>query len=75
MKVVTIPILQEITNKTLGINPQYTRCLTNETADACNATSGLLKGESILLAIYNAVNNRSQIMRVKVPTSFVQVYT
>eukprot|EP00331_Platyophrya_macrostoma_P022192 CAMPEP_0176445692 /NCGR_PEP_ID=MMETSP0127-20121128/23863_1 /TAXON_ID=938130 /ORGANISM="Platyophrya macrostoma, Strain WH" /LENGTH=983 /DNA_ID=CAMNT_0017831547 /DNA_START=80 /DNA_END=3031 /DNA_ORIENTATION=+ len=74
--VVVNPVFQEETQAKLGLNVSYTKCLLNTTADACNVTQGLLNKQSVLVAVYNPLkNDRDQIVRIKVPTTKVQVYS
>ena len=61
--------------RSIGVDANFTNCLVNTTADACNVTQGLLNKQSVLVAIYNPLkSSRDQIIRIKVPTTNVQVF-
>jgi hypothetical protein len=70
------PVFRETTQGKLGITTNFTRCLTNTTAEACDVVQGLSKNQGVLVAIYNPLQTgRDQIVRLKVPTTKVQVYS
>lgn len=71
----TNKILQEETKATFGIDSDYTSCLLNTTAEACKITQKLVLNSSLLVAIHNTIQERDQVVRIKVPQTNIQVYT